>query len=84
MVEKCVCFGFSHAHQSTSATFRFFKTPKRVDVVNVRGKSVKEENVLHCFQSMLTAMLVASLFCEFPGNAMEIGTYLQELHGVHC
>ena len=39
---KCSYFGFVHMHPSTSASFRGFNVAKRVDVVNVIGKSVKK------------------------------------------
>ena len=45
-----------------SASFRFFKTAKRADMVNFKVKaSEKEENVPLFFQSILTIMIYADV-----------------------
>ena len=49
MSAKCVSFGFAIAPQSTSASFRFFKISKWVDMVNIRGKPAKKRSTSPIF-----------------------------------
>ena len=43
--------GFAHARQSTSASFRFFKMEKRIDIANDRGKSAKKRITSRIFSN---------------------------------
>ena len=60
---KGVYFGFVYASQSRSTSFTFFKMTKRVDVVNVRGKSAKKLRTTSLiFSSPLKAPIMPELY----------------------